>query len=154
MTPSIVFLDRDTLPTRIRLRPPHFAHEWRDYPATSPEQVVERLQGAQIAIVNKVRLGEAELSQLPDLRLIAEAATGCDNLDLAACQRHGVAVCNVQGYAIHAVAEHALALMLARWRTRQRCRWIPVPLPRCKVLLELSQTIYRVNRKQPMQCKL
>ena len=113
MTPSIVFLDRDTLPTRIRLRPPHFAHQWRDYPATSPEQVVERLQGAQIAIVNKVRLGEAELSQLPDLRLIAEAATGCDNLDLATCQRHGIAVCNVQGYACHAVAEHALALMLA-----------------------------------------
>ena len=57
MNPSIVFLDRDTLPSRIRLRAPHFAHQWRDYPTTAPAQVVERLQGAQIAIVNRVAGG-------------------------------------------------------------------------------------------------
>ena len=42
MNPSIVFLDRDTLPSRIRLRAPHFAHQWRDYPTTAPAQVVEQ----------------------------------------------------------------------------------------------------------------
>jgi glycerate dehydrogenase len=113
MSVSIVFLDRETLPARIQLRAPQFAHQWRDYPATTAGQVVSRLQEADIAIVNKVRIGEAELAALPRLRLIAVAATGSDNVDLEACRRHGVAVCNVQGYAVHAVVEHALALMLA-----------------------------------------
>jgi glycerate dehydrogenase len=113
MSVSIVFLDRETLPARIQLRAPQFAHQWRDYPATTAGLVVPRLQEADIAIVNKVRIGEAELAALPRLRLVAVAATGSDNVDLEACCRHGVAVCNVQGYAVHAVVEHTLALMLA-----------------------------------------
>ncbi|GAB3231788.1 D-2-hydroxyacid dehydrogenase [Pseudaeromonas pectinilytica] len=113
MAVSIVFLDRATLPARIALPAPAFVHHWQEYPATSPEQVVPRLQGATMAIVNKVRIGEAELAALPQLRLIAVAATGTDNVDLESCRRRGVAVCNVQGYAVHAVVEHALALMLA-----------------------------------------
>ena len=113
MPQRIVFLDRASLPPQVQLRRPAFAHDWQEYPHTAPDQVVERLRGAQMALVNKVRLGEAELAQLPELRLIAEVATGTDNLDLAACRRRGIAVYNIQGYAIHAVAEHTLALMLA-----------------------------------------
>ncbi len=113
MSQRIVFLDRASLPPHINLRRPAFEHVWQEYPHSAPDQVVERLQGAQIALVNKVPLGEAQLAQLPTLRLIAEAATGTDNLDLDACRRRGIAVYNIQGYAIHAVAEHTLALMLA-----------------------------------------
>ena len=46
----IVFLDRDTL--KAEIRPPAFAHEWREYGATRAEEVVGRLGGASIAIVN------------------------------------------------------------------------------------------------------
>jgi glycerate dehydrogenase len=107
----IVFLDRNTL--RAEIRRPAFAHEWREYGETRPAEVVERLGGASIAVVNKVRIGEAELAQLPALRLIAVAATGTDNLDLNSCRARGVAVSNVRGYATHTLPEHVLMLMLA-----------------------------------------
>lgn len=108
----IVFLDRDTL--RADIRPPAFAHEWREYGAThGAEEVVARLEGASIAIVNKVKLSETELSGLPALRLIALAATGTDNIDLKSCRARGIAVSNVRGYATHSLPEHVLMLMLA-----------------------------------------
>jgi glycerate dehydrogenase len=107
----IVFLDRNTLQAEIR--PPAFAHEWREYGETRPSEVVERLTGASIAIVNKVRIGERELAELPALKLIAVAATGTDNLDLKSCRERGVSVSNVRGYATHTLPEHVLMLILA-----------------------------------------
>ncbi|MGH9901096.1 MAG: glycerate dehydrogenase, partial [Pyrinomonadaceae bacterium] len=80
---SIVFLDRDTL--RADIRKPAFPHKWRDYGATTAAEVVERLREATIAITNKVALREAELSQLPRLKLIAVAATGMDVIDVGRC---------------------------------------------------------------------
>jgi len=107
----IVFLDRDTL--KADIRPPAFAHEWREYGATRAEEVVGRLGGASIAIVNKVSINEAQLAELPALRLIAVAATGTDNIDLKSCRERGVSVSNVRGYATHTLPEHVLMLMLA-----------------------------------------
>src|SRR5437763_11005630 len=107
----IVFLERGTLVADIRR--PAFAHEWREYAETRAEQVVERLRGATIAITNKLPLREPELAQLPELKLIAVAATGMDNIDLAACRRRDIAVTNVRGYAVHTLPEHVLMLMLA-----------------------------------------
>ena len=77
------------------------------------EEVVERLEGASIAVVNKVKIGAAELSQLPALSLIAVAATGTDNIDLRSCRERGVSVSNVRGYAAHTLPEHVLMLILA-----------------------------------------
>jgi glycerate dehydrogenase len=110
---QIVFLDSDTLDTGINLRRPDFPHHWQSYPTTAPDQVVERLKCASIAIINKVRIGADELAQLPELRLIALAATGSDNLDLEACRAANVAVCNIRNYSGPSVPEHAMALMLA-----------------------------------------
>jgi glycerate dehydrogenase len=107
----IVFLDRNTL--RAEIRPPAFAHEWREYERTRPAEIVERLAGASIAVVNKVRLAEAELARLPALKLIAVAATGTDNIDLASCRERGIGVSNVRGYAAHTLPEHVLMLILA-----------------------------------------
>jgi len=107
----LVFLDRDALIAN--LRRPGFAHEWREYAETAPQEVVERLSEATIAIVNKVSLREAELAQLPHLKLIAVAATGVDIIELESCRRRNIAVSNVRGYAKHAVPEHVLMLMLA-----------------------------------------
>ena len=107
----LVFLDRNTL--RADIRPPAFAHEWREYGATRSEEVVERLAGASIAIVNKVKLTETELAQLPALRLIALAATGTDNIDLKSCRERGIAISNVRGYATNTLPEHVLMLILA-----------------------------------------
>lgn len=108
---DIVFLDRDSLIATIR--PPSFAHRWRDYPATAPDEVVARLQGAAIAVTNKVPIRADALARLPDLKMIAVAATGTDNVDLAACRARGIVVANIRDYSLVSVPEHCFALMLA-----------------------------------------
>lgn len=95
------------------MRRPAFAHEWIDYPATAPAQLVERLAGADIAITNKVAIDAAALAALPDLKMIAISATGTNNVDLDACRARGIAVSNIRGYAEHTVPEHVMALLLA-----------------------------------------
>jgi glycerate dehydrogenase len=112
---KIVFLDRSTLKANIRR--PAFEHEWVDYAETRPREVLERLRDATIAITNKVRLGEAELSRLPALKLIAVAATGVDIIDLEYCRQHGITVTNVRNYATHAVPEHVMMLILSLRRS-------------------------------------
>jgi len=109
----IVFLDRSTVAPQVRLRPPAFAHQLVEHEGTAPEEVVARLQGASIAIVNKVRLDASALAQLPQLKLIAVAATGTDCVDKPYCEAHGIAVANIRGYAVNTVPEHTFALMLA-----------------------------------------
>jgi glycerate dehydrogenase len=112
---SIVFLDRGSL--RANLRPPAFAHDWRDHDSTSPSDVVDRLSGATIAIVNKVRITGDILSRLPNLRMIAVAATGTDVIDVEACAERNIAVSNVRGYAVHSLPEHVFAMILALRRS-------------------------------------
>jgi glycerate dehydrogenase len=107
----IVFLERGSVDAEFRR--PAFGHEWVDYEATEQRDVVTRLEGAAVAVVNKLAVGEAELARLPGLKLIAAAATGTDRIDLAAASRRGVAVVNVRGYAATSVSEHVLALALA-----------------------------------------
>ena len=111
MTEQIVFLDRDSLIANVRR--PRFAHQWREHGATAAQQVVERLEGATIAISNKVPIRAADLERLPQLRMIAVAATGTDNIDLAACRARGIVVANIRNYSLVSVPEHCFALILA-----------------------------------------
>lgn len=107
----IVFLERDTF--KAEFRRPAFAHEWTEYAATSSDEVVARLTGATIAICNKVRLSSEVLARLPELRFIAVAATGVDNIDLDYCRKHSIRVANVRNYALQSVPEHVFMLILA-----------------------------------------
>jgi len=108
---KIVFLDRDSLKAQVRR--PAFEHEWREYPASAAGDVVERLRGASIAITNKVPLRAADIAQLPELKMVAIAATGSDNVDLAACRERGIVVSNIRNYSLVSVPAHAFALILA-----------------------------------------
>ena len=124
----IVYLERDSIIADVRR--PAFAHDWIEYAKTKPEQVVERLHGCTIAIVNKAPLPAAAVDALPDLRMVAVAATGTNIVDLDACRRRGIVVSNIRGYAEHTVPEHVLALLLAlarnliAWRESLRAgRW-------------------------------
>ena len=114
---KIVFLDRATIAPEVTLRRPAFPHTLTEHQQTAPDEVLERLAGATVAIVNKVQLPGEVLAKLPDLKLIAVAATGTDCVDKAWCQAHGVAVTNIRGYALRTVPEHTLALMLALRRS-------------------------------------
>lgn len=111
--PTVVFLDRATIPRHIHVPALTFSHRWQEFDFTAPEQVVERLQEAEIVITNKVVLSAAILAQLPKVRLIAVSATGFNNVDIDYCRAHHIAVCNVQGYATQSVPEHVVAMMFA-----------------------------------------
>lgn len=107
----IVFLDSSTL--EANLRRPAFPHHWREYAITASEEILERLSDATIVITNKVPLRAEILVQLPQLKLIAEAATGVNNIDVDWCREHGIAVTNIRDYAVHAVPEHVFMMILA-----------------------------------------
>jgi lactate dehydrogenase-like 2-hydroxyacid dehydrogenase len=81
------------------------------YKNTSPDQVVARLSGSDVAIVNKVVIGKAELDQLPDLKLICIAATGMNNVDLDAAAERGIPVKNVRGYSTNSVAQLTITML-------------------------------------------
>jgi glycerate dehydrogenase len=108
---SIVFLDRSTL--EAKLRTPNFPHSYKEYAVTLPDEIVDRLHNATIAIINKVPMREATLAQLPSLKLIAVAATGTDVVDKAYCKTHGIIVSNIRNYAFNTVPEHVFALAFA-----------------------------------------
>ena len=113
----IVFLDRDTIGPSVEITRPSFEHEWIEYDRTAPDQVADRLSGADMAVTNKAPIGPAELQAAPNLKMIAIAATGYDVIDVAACRDRGVVVSNVRGYAVNSVPEHAFSLILALRRS-------------------------------------
>jgi glycerate dehydrogenase len=111
----VVFLDRASLKATVRT--PEGAGAYVEYDKTSPEEIVPRLEGADVAIVNKVAMRAPTLERLPDLKMIAVAATGYDVVDVAYCKAHGIAVANIRNYAVHTVPEHAFMMILALRRS-------------------------------------
>lgn len=75
-------------------------------------EVVARAAGAEVLVINKVRLDQATLAQLPDLRFVTVTATGYDCMDVAAAREMGISVSNVPVYGTDSVAQHVFALLL------------------------------------------
>lgn len=82
------------------------------YDRTPPELVVERLQGADVMITNKVPVTAELLDQLPDLKYIGVTATGYNIIDTDTCRTRGVAVANVPAYSTEAVVQMTWAHIL------------------------------------------
>lgn len=114
---QVVFLDRDTISPETVIRPFAFEHELKVYERTSAEQVAERIADADIVITNKVPLRREALAGATHLKMVAVAATGTDNIDLAVCAEKGVVVSNIRGYAVNTVPEHTFALIFALRRS-------------------------------------
>ena len=92
---------------------------WIDGPAPDIEMppdvdLVDSPAGAEAAIVGATEpWGDAACRRLPDLKVVVRRGIGFDNVDVAACAAHGVAVCNAPDAPTISTAEHALALLLA-----------------------------------------
>lgn len=78
---------------------------------TSPEQIIEHSQNADVLITNKVVLNRDTISQLKKLKLICVSATGTNNVDLDAAKEYGIAVTNVAGYSTPSVVQHTFSLI-------------------------------------------
>jgi glycerate dehydrogenase len=109
----IVFLDRGTIGPSVDLTKPAFRHEWVEHESSPPDEVIDRLAEADIAVTNKVPIRAEHLKRLPKLKMISVAATGYDVIDIVACRERGIVVSNVRGYAVNTVPEHTFALILA-----------------------------------------
>ena len=83
------------------------------YDRTHPDMVAQRLRGADIAFVNKVRLNRDVLFGARNLKFVGVLATGYDVVDTAAAKERGIVVTNVPAYSTEAVAQHTVALLLA-----------------------------------------
>lgn len=113
MSIKIVFLDRLSIREDIAIRRPDFAHEWVSFNVSLPEQVVERCGDADIVITNKVPLHKEVIESLRRLKMVAVAATGVDRIDVGACHGRGVIVSNIRNYALSAVPEYVISVVLA-----------------------------------------
>lgn len=110
---KIVVLDAYSLGEDLSLSPLAALGELTVYHNTSPEELSERIADADVTVQNKVRLTREALASAKHLRLICEAATGYDNIDLDAARELGIAVCNVPGYSTPSVVQLTLSLVLS-----------------------------------------
>ena len=110
-----VFLDYDTVSRNGDLDPASLmqaAPGLQLRPHTAQEDVAATMHGATVVMVNKLRIDRATLERTPTLELITLAATGTNNVDLAAAREQGVAVCNLRDYCTASVVQHVLGVIL------------------------------------------
>ncbi len=112
---KIAFLDEYSLGD-MDLTPIKELGEYVGYDRTSKEEVLEHCKGAEVVIANKTLLRAETLRALPDLRFIAIAATGMNNVDLDVAAELGIGVKNVAGYSTHSVAEATMNFALSLFK--------------------------------------
>ena len=86
------------------------------YGFTPNEQVAEKIGDADAVICNKCLITEEVFSKCKNLKYVGLFATGYNNVDLSAADRHDAVVCNVPAYSTNAVAQHTFALLLNYFR--------------------------------------
>lgn len=109
---KIVFLDAATLGDT-SLAPIARLCELVCYPNSTPQEARERVTGCEVLIVNKIKVDCPLLDAAPSLRLVCEAATGVNNIDLDACAERGIPVRNVAGYSTDSVVQQTFMHMLS-----------------------------------------
>ena len=110
---KIVILERNSVGLDISMEGFSRFGEVITYPNTvTEEEVIERIEDADVVVGNKAPLTEKTLQGAKNVKLICEFATGYDNVDLAYCSKHGIKVANVRNYSTDAVAQHTFALCL------------------------------------------
>ena len=98
------------------------ASEVKVYDDTPQDKILERVQGYTVVVTKEIPVPGDIIRQFPDsVKLICEAGTGYNNLDLEAAREKGIRVCNVPNYSTQRVAQTVLLLMLdlASSMTRQ-----------------------------------
>lgn len=77
------------------------------YPSSTAEEARERVKDADVACLNKIIVNQEFLDAAPKLKLVCEAGTGINNIDVALCEKRGVIVRNVAAYSTDSVAQTA-----------------------------------------------
>lgn len=109
---KIVFLDAATM-GGTSLEPISELGELVKYPSSTPDEAIERVADAEVLIINKILVTSELLDAAPKLKLICEAATGVNNIDLQAAESRGIPVRNVAAYSTASVAQLTFAHILS-----------------------------------------
>ena len=110
---TVVVLDASTLGDDLDLTPLQALGEVKVYQTSTPEEIAIRIADADILMQNKAKLTADLLAKATKLKVICEAATGFDNIDVVYCRDHGIAVTNVPGYSTQCVAQITFTLALS-----------------------------------------
>lgn len=109
---KIVFLDAATVGDT-SLAPIARLGELVCYDRSTPAEARERVGDCDVLIVNKVRVDSDLLDAAPALKLVCEAATGVNNIDVEACEKRGIPVRNVAGYSTDSVVQETFMHLLS-----------------------------------------
>ena len=83
------------------------------YDDTTEQQLSERIQGADIIVTKEMPVSAEMIQKFPEsVKLICEAGTGYNNIDLEATRKKGITVCNIPSYSTERVAHTAIMMIL------------------------------------------
>lgn len=102
---KIVFLDTKAIGENIDFSRFNLLGNFVEYAETSTQNILPRIQGAEIIITSKVKLTKSILSICKNLKLICVAATGVDNIDIKSAKELGIQISNVPEYSTKSVAQ-------------------------------------------------
>lgn len=108
---KIVFLDVKTIGEDIDLSEYDKLGEVVKYDFSAPEQIPERIQDADVIVLNKAPINEQTVGNAHNLKLVCVTATGTNNLDKEFLDSHNIAWRNVAGYSTESVAQHTFAML-------------------------------------------
>lgn len=80
---------------------------------TPADEIAKNCEGADVVILNKIKINRDTLPMPSSVKLVCVAATGVDNIDMDYCREAGIAVCNVKGYCSDSVAQVTVAMALS-----------------------------------------
>lgn len=109
---KIVFLDAATMGD-VSFAPISALGELECYQTSSREESLERVKDAEILIINKILVDKELIDAAPSLRLICEAATGVNNIDLEYAASKGIPVRNAVGYSTDSVVQMTFMMILS-----------------------------------------
>ena len=109
-----IFLDKASLyPEDLDFSLLEESANWQWFDNVNLADIQHSLQNAEILVTNKVVIEKKLFDTCKHLKLICVAATGVNNVDLAAAKAHDVKVCNVRSYATSSVVSHVFSMILS-----------------------------------------
>ena len=86
--------------------------ELKVYDRTSPSELLERSEGAEVLITNKTLITANDMALLPELKYIGVLATGYNVVDIDEAKARGIVVTNIPAYSTASVAQMVFAHIL------------------------------------------
>ena len=116
---KIVFLDAATM-GNVSFSPISALGELECFQTSDREEALQRVKDAEVLIINKIKVDKELVDAAPKLRLICEAATGVNNIDLEYAASKGIPVRNAVGYSTDSVVQMTFMMILS---LVGRCRY-------------------------------